>query len=345
MPRKKAQAIKDNPSVVKKKRGRKPKKQTPETPETPEIPVVKKKRGRKPKGGKLIKKKELKLNVNIKQQQNIILHLKCKKTDVNSSLLMSSGNYNPDINNLSDPTAYQLNNNSKLQNLNFQNLKLTETIKKVPINNIFNKSENEEKLTNKIDISIKEIWLKLDQLKNKLRHNNVSDKKSSCFWCTYSFDNPAIHIPIKYENNSYEVYGCFCCPECAVAHLKNENIDTSTLWERYSLINNIYSKIYNYTINIKPAPNPYYTLDKYYGNLTIQEYRKLLQNDKLLMIVDKPMTKILPELYEENNEIPNVYSNLLDNNTKSTMKSKEFRLKRKKNTHTKNEILSSNFNF
>ena len=30
------------------------------------------------------------------------------------------------------------------------------------------------------------------------------------------------------------------------------------------------------------------------------------------MVVDKPMTKILPELYEENNEIPNVYNNILD---------------------------------
>jgi hypothetical protein len=342
MPRKKAKAKKEDIPVVKKKRGRKPKNPPTETPETP---VVKKKRGRKPKGGKLIKKTELKLNVNVKQQQNIILHLKCKKTDVNSTLLMSNGNYNPDVNNLSDPTAYQLNTNSKLQSLNFQNLKISESIKKKPIANIFNKSENQEKKTPETDINIKEIWVKLDKLKNKLRHNNVSDKKSSCFWCTYAFDNPAIHIPIKYENNSYEVYGCFCCPECAVAHLKNENIDASTLWERYSLINNIYSKIYNYTINIKPAPNPYYTLEKYYGNLTIQEYRKLLQNDKLLMIVDKPMTKILPELYEENNEIPNVYSNLLDNTSKTPTKSKEFRLKRKKISHTKNEILSSNFNF
>ena len=70
-----------------------------------------------------------------------------------------------------------------------------------------------------------------------------------------------------------------------------------------------------------------------------------MQNDKLLMIVDKPMTKILPELYEENNEIPNVYSNLLDSNNKVKTKNKEYRLKRKKTTTSKNEILSSNFNF
>ena len=62
--------------------------------------------------------------------------------------------------------------------------------------------------------------------------------------------------------------------------------------------------------NIKPAPDPHYTLDKYYGNLSIQEYRKLLSKERIYMIVDKPMTKVLPELYEENNEIPNVYNNI-----------------------------------
>ena len=77
----------------------------------------------------------------------------------------------------------------------------------------------------------------------------------------------------------------------------------------------------NYSKNIKPAPNPYYTLSKYYGNLSIQEYRKLLSKERIFMIVDKPMTKILPELYEENNEIPNVYNNILDKEKKSNTQS------------------------
>lgn len=38
------------------------------------------------------------------------------------------------------------------------------------------------------------------------------------------------------------------------------------------------------------------------------------------------MTKILPELYEENNEIPNVYNNILDTKIKSDVTN--FRLKR-----------------
>ena len=98
------------------------------------------------------------------------------------------------------------------------------------------------------------------------------------------------------------------------------------MWERYALLNNIYGKVYNYESNIKPAPSPFYTLDKFYGNLSIQEYRKLLKNDTLLLVVDKPLTKILPELYEENNDVPNIYNNLLTEKAK-TKNNKKYRLK------------------
>jgi hypothetical protein len=64
----------------------------------------------------------------------------------------------------------------------------------------------------------------------------------------------------------------------------------------------ISSTIYNYEKNIKLAPSPYYTLDKFYGNLNIQEYRKLLKHERLLLIVEKPLSKLLPELYDENED-------------------------------------------
>ena len=97
------------------------------------------------------------------------------------------------------------------------------------------------------------------------------------------------------------MYGCFCSPQCAVSHLMNENIDSSIKFERYQYINNIYGKIYNFNNNIKPAPNPYYLLDKFYGTLSIQEYRKILNNEQLLLVVEKPLTHVFPELYEDNN--------------------------------------------
>ena len=134
-----------------------------------------------------------------------------------------------------------------------------------------------------------------------MKTNNVN-KKGACFWCTYCFDNDSIMIP-KYEMKGiYYCYGNFCSPECACSYLMNENIESSQKFERYYLLNILYSKIYNYERNIKLAPSPYYTLDKFYGNLNIQEYRKLLKHERLLLIVEKPLSKLLPELYDENED-------------------------------------------
>jgi hypothetical protein len=163
-------------------------------------------------------------------------------------------------------------------------------------NNFDRKINTSEKLLyNKI------ISKKLEDLSKQLKTNNVN-KKGACFWCTYCFDNDSIMIP-KYEmKNIYYCYGNFCSPECACSYLMNENIESSQKFERYYLLNTIYSKIYNYEKNIKLAPSPFYTLDKFYGNLNIQEYRKLLKHERLLLIVEKPLSKLLPELYDENED-------------------------------------------
>ena len=39
----------------------------------------------------------------------------------------------------------------------------------------------------------------------------------------------------------------FVAPNVQQHHLMEENIDSSTKFERYHLLNHIYSKIYNYT--------------------------------------------------------------------------------------------------
>ena len=182
----------------------------------------------------------------------------------------------------------------------------------------------------------KNIWKKLRTLAVKLHTNNISEKRSACFWCTCDFDNPPIYIPKLELNGSYQCYGCFCSPECATAHLFGEDVDSAILFERYHMLNHIYCKIYNYERNIKPAPNPHYTLDKFYGNLTIQEYRRLLKNERLLLVVDKPLVRILPELHEDNDD--------LNFNTRMIPSASKFKVKRK-TAMSKNEIMSENFNF
>ena len=153
----------------------------------------------------------------------------------------------------------------------------------------------------------KEIWRKINQLKVSFHKSDIckntgGTQRSACFWCTCEFDSPAIYIPKTLTKDVYNVYGCFCSPECSAAFLMNENIDTSTKFERYHLLNLLYGKIYKYEKSIKVAPNPFYLLNKFYGNLTIQEYRKLFQSEQMIYIVNKPLTHILPELYEDNND-------------------------------------------
>ena len=158
------------------------------------------------------------------------------------------------------------------------------------------------------DVEMKEVWRKINRLKMVLHKDNArfnSTQQSGCFWCTCEFDTPVIHIPKLYtkSTDSYTVYGCFCSPECATSYLMKETIDTSTRFERYQMLNVLYNNICNNTDKpIKPAPDPHYLLSKFYGNLSIDEYRKLLKSDHLLYIVNKPLTHSLPELYEDNNE-------------------------------------------
>jgi hypothetical protein len=194
------------------------------------------------------------------------------------------------------------------------------------------------------NVSIKDINYKLKKLKISLYKNAIQDKKSACFWCTYEFDNPPCYIP-KYEMDStVHGYGSFCRPECAVAYLMKENIDDSSKFERYHLLNQIYSKVYNFKKNIKPAPNPYYLLDKFYGNLSIQEYRKLLKTEHMLLVIDKPLTRILPELHEDNEDIVlNVYGGNKNSNGNTAGIYKVKRQSEKQVGPTKNSIMRNKF--
>jgi len=200
-----------------------------------------------------------------------------------------------------------------------------------------------QKDTHKLDVcdkhgdddATRQLWGKIDELAIALHTNNISDKKSACFWDTCDFDSPPIHIPKFVSGDTYHCYGCFCSPECATAYLFRETIDTATRFERYALLNHLYCKIYDYNKNIKPAPDPFHTLDKFYGNLSIQEYRRHLKSERILLVVDKPLTRTLPEIHEDNDEF------VL--NTKTIPSSGQFKLRRGRQKQTKAEVLAENF--
>jgi len=296
-----------------------------------EEPKVAKKRGRKPKGGKIIQ--QVVNNEPQKEEKpNVILHLKCSMKDLQTNT--QNNNFVESYNLLGgkNDLNYELISNENTNTVNLFNDKSTTAIS--TLDSCYECDDYDDDSVCKD--STKEIWKKLKQLEHNLHINNVNNKRSACFWDTCEFDNPPIYIPKHFINGTYHVYGCFCSPECGVAYLMNENIDSSTKFERYHLFNHIYSKIYDYKKNIKPAPNPHYMLERYYGNLSIQEYRSLLRNERLFLIVDKPLTRILPELHEDNDDF--ILNNKIIPSNNYNIKS---RLQRKK--QNKSSILNEKF--
>ena len=330
----------------KKKRGRKAKIEISENNESTEktnaIIKCPKKRGRKPKGGKVVV-----CQPNLENKQitimNIILHLKCGLEDITNNFdniehkntTSSLENYKFSESKLTD-LNYMIYNNKNINTSEDQSECLYTENDENDNNNKINKNDKNDK-NNKND-DMKNIWFKLEKLSNNLHLNTICDKKSACFHCTYEFDNIPIYIPKHELNKTFHVYGCFCSPECACAFLMNEkNIDTTTRFERYHLLNYLYCKIYNYDKNIKPAPPPYYMLSKYYGNLSIQEYRKLLKNERLLLIVDKPLIRLLPELHEDTDDYLLSYQGIPSSSCK-------YSLHHQDKQQSKSEILNEHFN-
>ena len=244
-----------------------------------------KRRGRKPKGGKIIQVVS-DADDGAVPEMNVILHLRCKKGDANSSALQNNV----------EPFGFETEEHSLVD-------KPTEGTKQG-------------------------LWSRVRRLAIELQSNRVSGTQSACFWCTCEFDTPTIYIPKHQLGETYHCYGCFCSPECATAHLFNENVEQSTKFERYAMLYHLYGEVFEYETNICPAPDPHYTLDKFYGNLTIEEYRQTFRCKRQLMVIDKPLSRCLPELYDDNTiEPPQTFGIKM----------------RKRDTKSKSDIVKENF--
>lgn len=144
-----------------------------------------------------------------------------------------------------------------------------------------------------------DILSKIKKLQYNLYKNKCNETPSYCFWDTCFFDwNPFI-IPKSIQGDKIIGYGNFCSPECALAFLEKEEINKSDKQERCTLLNNIYRNSPNEK-NIISAISPYYILDKFLGNLTIDEYRKNFNILSSFSFIDKPISRLLPELFENN---------------------------------------------
>jgi hypothetical protein len=118
-----------------------------------------------------------------------------------------------------------------------------------------------------------------------------------CFWDCHPFSTPPVCIPSHIVDDEWRVYGNFCSPECAVAYLFKERIDSHVQWERYALLNSLYVDDAKIPVEspsgIRPAP-PKEILRMFGGSMDIAEYRKIL-HEKVLRIdvLTPPMVSII----------------------------------------------------
>jgi hypothetical protein len=112
-----------------------------------------------------------------------------------------------------------------------------------------------------------------------------------CYWCAHSFANMPCFLPVKEEGGVYTVYGNFCTPQCGLAYLLNEHLDSHVRWERMALLHRMYksSRIY-------PAP-PREALVEFGGPYTYEKYRQMISDGKTRVdIHSPPMISILGTL-------------------------------------------------
>jgi hypothetical protein len=118
-----------------------------------------------------------------------------------------------------------------------------------------------------------------------------------CFWCCHSFPTQPVAIPSHILDEVWYMYGNFCSPECATAHLFKEKIDAHVQWERYALLNSLYAEDaevpFGSPSGIRPAP-PREVLRMFGGSMDIGEYRSIVHEKKLRVdVLTPPMVSII----------------------------------------------------
>jgi len=313
---------------IPKKRGRKPKNKT-DVNKLLE-PKVPKKRGRKPKPKvegeikKIPKKRGRKPNSLINTETKIIQENKCLKDNVlhlninseklKNNILTDIYNYNPEINN---PKPYEPNE-QVFKSLNFNlNNETEEEINEIIYENDIIIDNNSKlkivKETYKIEeknIKYNKLSLKKKKIKSLMVYYNEYNRRREwpktsdlkCFWCCHNFDTIPCAIPTKYNNNNFYVFGNFCSKECGAAY--NFEMNDSNVWERYSLLNYLYSILTeNKDLKIKLAPSRL-CLTIFGGNLSIEEFRKCNEDYSLnYKVIFPPMISVIPSVEEIKKDI------------------------------------------
>ncbi len=114
---------------------------------------------------------------------------------------------------------------------------------------------------------------------------------SACFWCCHTFNNRPVVLPIRDTGEHLQVTGNFCSPECALSYLFDMRQDSHTRWEQLALLYRVYGEACQGKIHPAPSRN---VLKLFGGNLSITDYRNLIQSHKVRIDVHlPPMVSIL----------------------------------------------------
>lgn len=157
-----------------------------------------------------------------------------------------------------------------------------------------------EKLLNKKYKQTKQVHLLHSVCISTQNNEWMRNTDISCFWCCHKFNHTPWGIPIKYNYHTgiFTLFGIFCSPNCALAHLLQNENNTSALWEKVSLLNLLHYKIYETDENIVPAPDKI-CLNTFGGPLKIEQYRCLtLKNNKNYCVNFPPCSMVSPVLEE-----------------------------------------------
>ena len=140
-----------------------------------------------------------------------------------------------------------------------------------------------------------------------------------CWWCCHQFEGPPCCLPEYVRRGKFYVAGCFCNFNCAAAY--NFNRNDNNVWERYSLLNLMYKKLFNTNfVKIDMAP-PREVLKMFGGYMEIDEFRAhCLKQEKTFQVVRPPLVSIIPKIEEHINPKNRVVNEHILNSTQSKLK-------------------------
>lgn len=165
---------------------------------------------------------------------------------------------------------------------------------------------------------IRTIPMNIAFIDNKNGNTLICEKTNIvCWWDTYNFDTLPCFIPERYSNGKFYVFGCFCSFDCAIAY--NLSLNDYKVSDRNSLIKKLYFTIIGENDDI-PVAAPREILEKFGGNLGIEEYRKISRSiNKEYKLILPPMINLIACIEEKTKDknmirstIPEVKHSFID---------------------------------